>query len=367
MVLIALMTTFMVVRHTRQNEETGRAEMVGAGAVGRYAMVAAALCLAVLADVVFGGLSLVVAARVRPAGVRRAAVRGRAGARRASRSPGWPRSPRRSPRARGRRTGSRPRSSGLSFLLRAVGDATGEVVRERAVRRECLAVVPVPDRAGRSRCGRSATNKAVVPGAVGCSGRGAVVPHRGAGGAPRHRHRHAAGAARAGAGAPLAAAARSGSRGGCSAASLPRLGRRLLILGVSFGAVGDEVDDLVSGNEDLAEVIEQLGGTGNLVEGYLSAILGIGGLVACRLRDPGAAADADGGGGRHAGAGARHGGESHPLAGRARRCARLLGLVALALLYGGSLGFAYGLASGDVAGETVTPSGRRWCGCRPRS
>ncbi len=34
-VLTALMSLFAVVRHTRQNEETGRAEMVGAGVVGR--------------------------------------------------------------------------------------------------------------------------------------------------------------------------------------------------------------------------------------------------------------------------------------------------------------------------------------------
>jgi len=35
MLLVAFMTMFMVVRHTRQNEETGRAEMIGAGVVGR--------------------------------------------------------------------------------------------------------------------------------------------------------------------------------------------------------------------------------------------------------------------------------------------------------------------------------------------
>ncbi|HEY9379593.1 MAG TPA: hypothetical protein VIQ02_21150, partial [Jiangellaceae bacterium] len=33
----ALMSTLAVIRHTRQNEETGRAEMIGAGIVGRHA------------------------------------------------------------------------------------------------------------------------------------------------------------------------------------------------------------------------------------------------------------------------------------------------------------------------------------------
>jgi ABC-2 type transport system permease protein len=35
----------------------------------------------------------------------------------------------------------------------------------------------------------------------------------------------------------------------------------------------------------------------------------------------------------------------------------LLGLVALVVVYGASLGFAYGIAAGDVGGETVTATG----------
>ena len=42
-VLAALMSALTVVRHTRQNEETGRAELVGAAVVGRHAGLAAAL------------------------------------------------------------------------------------------------------------------------------------------------------------------------------------------------------------------------------------------------------------------------------------------------------------------------------------
>jgi ABC-2 type transport system permease protein len=41
--LIGLMSLFLVTRHTRQEEETGRAELVSAGVVGRYAWLAAAL------------------------------------------------------------------------------------------------------------------------------------------------------------------------------------------------------------------------------------------------------------------------------------------------------------------------------------
>ncbi|WP_214107786.1 ABC transporter permease [Acrocarpospora catenulata] len=54
LVLAALLSTFAVVRHTRQNEETGRAELVGAGSVGRYAGLIAALVVACGASLVLG-------------------------------------------------------------------------------------------------------------------------------------------------------------------------------------------------------------------------------------------------------------------------------------------------------------------------
>jgi ABC-2 type transport system permease protein len=50
--LVALMSTFAVIRHTRQNEELGRAEMLGSTVVGRYAELAAAVVVAAAADVV---------------------------------------------------------------------------------------------------------------------------------------------------------------------------------------------------------------------------------------------------------------------------------------------------------------------------
>jgi ABC-2 type transport system permease protein len=63
-VLASLMSIFAVVRHTRQNEETGRAEMVGAAPVGRHALMTAALIVTVAADIVLAvliGLALTVA------------------------------------------------------------------------------------------------------------------------------------------------------------------------------------------------------------------------------------------------------------------------------------------------------------------
>ena len=63
-VLAALMSIFAVVRHTRQAEELGRAEMLGAGVVGRYASLSAACIVALAANVVLAvllGLAMIVA------------------------------------------------------------------------------------------------------------------------------------------------------------------------------------------------------------------------------------------------------------------------------------------------------------------
>jgi ABC-2 type transport system permease protein len=54
--LAALMSALAVVRHSRQNEETGRAELVGAAVVGRQAALAAALIVTVGANIVLAGL-----------------------------------------------------------------------------------------------------------------------------------------------------------------------------------------------------------------------------------------------------------------------------------------------------------------------
>lgn len=50
-VLAAMMSVLAVVRHTRQGEELGRAEMLGAGVVGRYAPLAAAVLVTLAANV----------------------------------------------------------------------------------------------------------------------------------------------------------------------------------------------------------------------------------------------------------------------------------------------------------------------------
>ncbi len=53
-VLVAVMSIFIVSRHTRADEDAGRLELVSAGAVGRYAPLTAALAVALAADLVLG-------------------------------------------------------------------------------------------------------------------------------------------------------------------------------------------------------------------------------------------------------------------------------------------------------------------------
>ena len=63
-VLAAMMSILAVVRHTRQAEELGREEMLRAGVVGRYASLAAAVIVALVANLVLAvllGLGMVVA------------------------------------------------------------------------------------------------------------------------------------------------------------------------------------------------------------------------------------------------------------------------------------------------------------------
>lgn len=63
-VLAAMMSVLAVVRHTRQTEELGREEMLGAGVVGRYASLATAAFVALAANLVLAallGLSMVIA------------------------------------------------------------------------------------------------------------------------------------------------------------------------------------------------------------------------------------------------------------------------------------------------------------------
>ncbi len=123
-VMAGLMSTFLVVRHTRSDEELGRAELVGAAPVIRIAALAAAVLLALVADAllaagVAAGFamtgadaagSIVTGLAVGAVGASFAGVAALAA------------QLARTSRAANSIAGS---TVGIAFLLRAVGDATG--------------------------------------------------------------------------------------------------------------------------------------------------------------------------------------------------------------------------------------------------
>ncbi len=74
-----LMSIFLVVRHTRADEETGRLELIGSTSVGRHASLAVALTIASVANAVVLRARGRGARRERPAADRRAGVRARRG------------------------------------------------------------------------------------------------------------------------------------------------------------------------------------------------------------------------------------------------------------------------------------------------
>lgn len=126
-VLAGFMSTLAVVRHTRQNEETGRSEMIGAMVVGRHASLTAALIVTVVANAVLAALvALVFAGNGEPAagsvaaslavgaaGVAFAAIAAVAGQITES--------------SRGA-NGIAAAAIGAAYLVRGLGDAFGEVL-----------------------------------------------------------------------------------------------------------------------------------------------------------------------------------------------------------------------------------------------
>ena len=125
-IIVALISIVTVVRHTRQEEETGRAELVGAAAVGRHAGLTAALLIVAGANLVFAvSVTVVLAAYGLPVagaavtGVALGAVGATFGALAAVTA----------------QISATQRSAtllavaglGVAFLLRAVGDALGHV------------------------------------------------------------------------------------------------------------------------------------------------------------------------------------------------------------------------------------------------
>ncbi|MFC6088890.1 ABC transporter permease [Saccharothrix lopnurensis] len=268
--LVGLMSAFLVTRHTRAEEETGRLELIGSAVVGRHAPLAAALVTAVVANALVGVLtalaliglgegvagSLAFGAGLAAVGL----VFAGAGAV-AAQLP------------EGARTANALAGAvlGLAYLLRAVGDAAGEhgptwltwcsplgwfeQLRPFAGNRWPVLALPVASAAA-----------LVVVAAVLVARRdlgGGLVPTRPG---PARASRSTTGAF------GLAWRLQRGVLLGWA------LG--LLVLGAVYGAVARGVEEMLVDNPALRQVVDRLGGSGGVVDAYLASVLGIVALFA---------------------------------------------------------------------------------------
>jgi len=352
-VLIALMSIFAVVRHTRQNEETGRSEMIAAGVVGRYAALTAALVVTVLADLALGVLSCVVLLGVGlPAtgSVLAGAALALVGVTFATVAAVTAQVAESSRAANGLASAF----LGLAFLARAAGDAAGEIdpgglsvtsawpswfsplgwgQQTRPFHEDTWWPLVLP-------VGLSVLLLTVAY---------LLVTHRdlGTGMLPTRR------------GPATASRWLAGSLG--LAWRLQRTvlfgwATGLLATGIVLGAVADEVTEMTNGNEQMVELLRQLGGAEDLVDAYLGGSLGLCALAVAaylvqallRLR------------------GEETAGRLEPILATAVSRSRwlaghvfwaVLGSAVLLLLTGAGAGLAYGVAVGDVSGQVPRLTG----------
>lgn len=267
-VAAALMSTLAVVRHTRQNEETGRAELIGSAVVGHRAPLTAALVVVGAADLLLGllaaatlvGIGLPVGGSVLSgaaiAGVGMVFASVAAVTAQVSET------------ARGA-NGLAAAAVGAAFLLRAVGDAGGDVVAAgtRVVSAWPSWLSPI----GWGQQTRPydldqwwVLGVMALTGALLVATAFALVAHRDLG-------------------AGLRATPPGPAEGDDRLLSPLGLAWRLqrgvltawlvavLLLGATYGGAGDEVDDFLGDSEAAADLIEQLGGTGDLVDAYFAA------------------------------------------------------------------------------------------------
>ncbi|MBD0292869.1 MAG: anibiotic ABC transporter [Jiangellaceae bacterium] len=345
----ALMSILAVVRHTRQNEETGRAEMIGAGIVGRDASLTAALITVALANLVLVAASVLVLVAsglplggsvlcglgIGAVGLAFAAIAA-VTAQIAETSRGA--------------NALAVAALGIAFVLRAVGDASGKVIdgglsvvsawptwlspigwgqQSRAFDRDqwwvlgILALFVVVLVSGAfvlaSRRDLGAGMRAVRP------GRPAAAP---------------------------ALLSPSGLAWRLHRGVLIGWAAGVAVLGASYGGVADEISEMLSDSPEIAQYFEQLGGA-SLTDTFFAVTMSVAGIAAAayavqatlRMRSEEAA------------------GRVEPLLGtavsRPRWMAANIGVVALGTLVlmvvaGVTAGVVYGLVVGDVGSNVTT-------------
>ncbi|SCF09534.1 ABC-2 type transport system permease protein [Micromonospora coriariae] len=351
--IVALLSTFAVTRHTRQNEETGRAELLGASVVGRYAPLTAALLVVVAANVAAAALLAVALAGAGLPLAGSVAAAGAVGGVGVAFTGVAAVTAQVSVTSRGANALAAA-VVGLSFVLRAAGDVFGDTsvdgTRVESAWPSWLSPLGWGNQVrafGGERWWVLALPFALLLAGVALAY--ALAERRDQGGglvAPRRKP--ATGAAWLLSPAGLAWRMQRGTLLGWAVG--------IAVLGVSMGVAADEFNAMIEQNPAAAEAINAMGGGADLVDAYLAAMLGLFALtigayvVQALLRVRGDEAD---------------GVLEAALATAVSRTrwlgtqvlAAALGALALLLLAGLTTGLGYGLVTGDPLGEAIALGG----------
>lgn len=274
-VLAALMSIFIVTRHTRQDEETGRAELVGSAVVGRRARLTAALVVVAAANTAVAAVTTVaLVAQDLPLGgsVLSGLVVGACGMTFAALAAVTAQV---SESQRGA-TGLAATALGAAFLVRAVGDAAGTVVDETKV------VSAWPSWLSPIGWGQQARPFADDQWDVLVLFAGAIAILVTVAFAVGDRRDLGAGLLRVRPGPPTAGGALSSpvhlvwrlQRGTVLAWSVA-----LVVLAAAFATLGDGADELAGISDELEELFLAMVGEGELVDGYIAFMMGFVGII----------------------------------------------------------------------------------------
>ncbi|MEU8432358.1 ABC transporter permease [Streptomyces sp. NPDC029216] len=265
-VLAAAMSLVIVVRHTREEEETGRQELLGAGVVGRRAPLTAALLAAAAAD---AAVALLVAAGLAGQGAAGALALGLGIAGTGLLFAG-------AAAVAAQLTGSARAAKGLTaaalgaaFVLRAVGDAGTPGGRSALAWLSPLGwLTNVRAFAGE----RWWVLGLFAAGAAALAGAGYALAGRRDLGTGFLAARPGPAEGRLGSAGALARRLQRGTVLGWSAG--------FLTAGVVFGGMADGAAEVVGGNERTRQIIERMGGQSGLTGAFLAAMAGLMGMAA---------------------------------------------------------------------------------------
>lgn len=346
----AFMSIFMVVRHTRQNEETGRAELIGAASVGRHAPLATGVVVVVLANIALGALnavglmacslpasgSIAIGAAIAGVGIAFGAVTAIAA---------------QIPRTSRAANGLAAAALGVAFGLRTIGDMASHVtdggVKVVSGWPSWLSPIGWGQQIRPYDDNRWWVLALLAVFAIICVSIAFSLAARRDLGAGMIADRPGPPSARAWLPTPLGLAWRL-HRG-----VLLGWAVGLTVLGFGYGAVADQVDDLIGDSGATADIVQEMtGGTGSMTDLYLALVMGIMGLTvtgyaiaaAMRMRHEESAGTLEA--------------VLATAVGRARWLAGHVlivcgGVLVLLMLSGGATGLAYGLSVDDALHQTA--------------